>query len=200
MSSKIIRQADLITLTATFATLDDPRQARGIRHLLCDILVISVLAVICGATNYALIHTFAVHRQVWLRRFLRLQGGIPSQDTFERIFGIVAPDTFRAVFCGWIQQIPSQALPEGEREVFAIDGKTSRGTASDAFAALHTVSVYSVQCQLVLEAVTVPVKANEITVLPALIQAVAPVGGIVTIDAMGCQKNVAAIIRTFPGT
>ncbi|WP_162178669.1 transposase family protein, partial [Deinococcus marmoris] len=96
MSSKIIRQADLITLTATFATLDDPRQARGIRHLLCDILVISVLAVICGATNYALIHTFAVHRQVWLRRFLRLQGGIPSQDTFERIFGIVAPDTFRA--------------------------------------------------------------------------------------------------------
>lgn len=97
-------------------------------------------------------------------------------------------------------QLPRHSLSEGEREIFAIDGKTSRGTASSAFAALHTVSVYSVQHQLVLEAMTVPEKANEITVIPELIEALAPCGGIITTDAMGCQKNVTKTIHKFAGT
>lgn len=95
-------------------------------------------------------------------------------------------------------QLPRSTLSEGEREILAIDGKTSRGTAKGTFAALHTVSVYSVQHQLVLEAINVPEKANEITVLPDLIEALAPTGGIITTDAMGCQKNVTKTIRQFP--
>ena len=200
MSDEAKRPVDLPSLIEALREIDDPRHLRGVRHKFIDILVISVLAVICGANTFALIHTFAVGRETWMRQYLALPAGIPSQDTFERVFQAVNPNAFRTVFCGWVEQLVTRTLSEGEREHFSIDGKTSRGNASDAFAALHTVSAYRVQAHLVLEAVTVPEKANEITVLPDLITALAPVGGIVSIDAMGCQKNVAATVRAFPGT
>ncbi|WP_291427171.1 ISAs1 family transposase, partial [Deinococcus sp.] len=200
MNDSSSQKVDIPSLIAALEAVDDPRQARGIRHLLIDILVISVLAVICGANTFPLIHTFAKQRESWLRRYLQLPSGIPSQDTFERVFQVVKAESFQSAFFGWLLQLPRKPLSEGEREVFAIDGKTSRGTASAAFSALHIVSVFSVQHQLVLEAISVPEKANEITVLPQLIESLAPVGGIVTIDAMGCQKNVAATIRKFKGT
>lgn len=200
MSNESKRPVDLPSLIEALSEIDDPRHLRGVRHKFTEMLVISVLAVICGANTFALIHTFAVGREVWLRQHLTLPAGIPSQDTFERVFRAIDPEVFRKVFCGWVEQLVTKTLSEGERDHFAIDGKTSRGTASDAFAALHTVSVYSLQTQLVLTAVSVPEKANEITVLPDVITALAPVGGVISIDAMGCQKNVAATIRAFPGT
>jgi len=185
-------------LIAHLERLEDPRSARGIRHRLVDIVAISVLAVLCGADTYPLIHMFAVSRQDWLRSFLSLPGGIPSQDTFERIFQLLAPETWQRVFQDWVNALPLEALPKGEREVVAIDGKTSRRSAVGGAAALHTVSVYSVQHGLVLSAAAVPEKTNEITVIPELLEVIAPVGAIITTDAMGCQKDVAWRVREIP--
>ena len=190
--------AHLVELTDHFESLDDPRQARGIRHALVDIVTISVLATICGANTYPLIHTFATSRVEWLKGFLRLPHGIPSQDTFERVFEIIDPACWQRLFLDWLDHLPLETLPEGEREVVALDGKTSRGSMSPALAALHTVSVYSVQHATILSARSVPEKTNEITVLPELIRLVAPVGAIITTDAMGCQKEVAAAVREVP--
>lgn len=194
------QNADLPSLIVSLQAVKDPRDNRGVRHLLIDILVMSVLAVLCGANSFAILHTFAVQREQWLRQSLQLPAGIPSQDTFERIFQAIDAEVFQNAFLGWLMQLPRVTLSEGEREILAIDGKTSRGTATGTFAALHTISVYSVQHQLVLEAMTVPEKANEITVLPELIEALSPTGGIITTDAMGCQKKVTKTIRQFPGT
>ena len=179
--------------------MDDPRDPRGVRHQLVDLIVISVLAVICGANTYPMMHTFGVNRLDWLRRFLTLKHGIPSQDTFERIYEILQPQAWQRLFLDWSDQLPLAALPEGEREIVAIDGKTSRGSASPGLAALHTVNVFSVQHNIVLSAAGVPEKTNEITVLPELIQVIAPVGAIITTDAMGCQKEVARAVREVPG-
>ena len=162
-------------------------------------MVVSVLAVICGANTYAMMHTFGVNRLDWLRRFLLLKHGIPSQDTFERIFEIIQPEAWQRLFLDWTSQLPRPALPEGEREIVAMDGKTSRGSASLGLKALHTVNVFSVQHNIVLGAAGVPEKTNEITVLPELIRVIAPVGAIITTDAMGCQKEVARAVREVPG-
>jgi predicted transposase YbfD/YdcC len=134
-----------------------------------------------------------------LRRFLTLKHGIPSQDTFERIFEIIQPQAWQRLFLDWTGQLPLPALPEGEREMVAIDGKTSRGSASPGLKALHTVNVFSVQHNVVLSAAGVPEKTNEVTVLPELIRVIAPVGAIITTDAMGCQKEVARAVREVPG-
>ena len=182
-----------------FSLLEDPRDPRGVRHRLVELVVVSVLAVICGANTYAMMHTFGVNRLDWLRRFLLLKHGIPSQDTFARIFEIIQPEAWQRLFLDWTSQLPRPALPEGEREIVAMDGKTSRGSASLGLKALHTVNVFSVQHNIVLSAAGVPEKTNEITVLPELIRVIAPVGAIITTDAMGCQKEVARAVREVPG-
>ena len=200
MTDSLCQKAEVHSLITFLEGVQDPRAPRGVRHLLIDILVISVLAVICGANTFAFIHTFAVQREAWLRNYLQLPSGVPSQDTFERIFQVINADTFQNAFFGWLMQLPRAPLSDGEREILAIDGKASRGSGSSTFSALHTVSVYSVQHQLVLEAITVPEKSNEITVLPELIESLAPTGGIITTDAMGCQKTVTKAVRQFPDT
>ena len=182
-----------------FSLLEDPRDPRGVRHRLVELVVVSVLAVICGANTYAMMHTFGVNRLDWLRRFLILKHGIPSQDTFERVFEIIQPEAWPPLFLDWTDQWPLVALPPGEREIVAMDGKTSRGSASPGLKALHTVNVFSVQHNSVLSAAGVPEKTNEITVLPELIRVIAPVGAIITTDAMGCQKEVALAVREVPG-
>ena len=199
MSDELEIDAYLPALIEQLAQLDDPRDPRGVRHQLVDLIVIAVLAVICGANTYPMMHTFGVNRLDWLRRFLTLEHGIPSQDTFERIFEILQPQAWQRLFLDWTDELPRPALPEGEREIVAIDGKTSRGSASPGLAALHTVNVFSVQHNIVLSAAGVPEKTNEITVLPELIRVIAPVGAIITTDAMGCQKEVARAVREVPG-
>ena len=178
-----------------FQDFPDPRHPRGIRHKLLDILCISVLAVICRANTFTEIHQYAQGNQEWLAGFLELRFGIPSQDTFERVFAVLNPDAWQMYFYKWTQSLVVPELAVGEDEVLAIDGKTARRFHSAAQAALHTVTVWSSQYDLVLGQEQVTEKSNEITAIPVLLQTINPAGAVVTIDAMGTQKDIAWLIR-----
>lgn len=186
---------DLPGLIRYFSDLPDPRDPRGIRHELVDIVCISILGVICGANTYSQIHQYALAQESWLRSFLELPSGIPSQDTFERLFAVLNPHAWQSRFLAWTQTLVLPALAEGEDEVLAIDGKTARGSLTSGVGALHTVSVWSSQLELVLTQQQVPKKTNEITVIPEILEVVNPAGAVVTTDAMGCQKQVAWTVR-----
>jgi predicted transposase YbfD/YdcC len=180
-----------------FTDLPDPRAARGIRHNLADIICIAVLAVICNANTFPEIHTFALLKQDWLSTFLELPHGIPSQDTFERLFRILNPGAWQSRFLEWTQTLTFAALPDGHDEILAVDGKTSRRSHNHGTGALHTVSVWSSQHEITLARIGVPDKTNEITVIPELLEIVQPAGAVITIDAMGTQKAIAWTIREY---
>jgi predicted transposase YbfD/YdcC len=188
-------EQDLPGLIKHFADLPDPRFPRGIRHALVDIVCISILGVICGANTYSQIHQYALAQEAWLRGFLRLSSGIPSQDTFERLFAVLCPQAWQSRFLAWTQTLVLPCLDEGEDEVLAMDGKTSRGSFGQGIGALHTVSVWSSQLEIVLAQQQVPEKSNEITVIPELLEVVNPAGAVVTTDALGTQKQVAWTAR-----
>ena len=126
-----------------FTNLPDPRKPRGIRHNLADIVCIAVLAVICNANTFPEIHAFAIVKHNWLQTFLDLPHGIPSQDTFERVFSILKPSAWQSRFLNWTQTLTLPDLPDGHDEILAIDGKTSRRSHTNGIGALHTVSVWS---------------------------------------------------------
>lgn len=188
-------EGDIPGLLKHFADLPDPRDPRGIRHELADIVCLSILAVICGANTYSQIHQYALAQEGWLRRFLALPSGIPSQDTFERLFAVLSPDAWQGRFLAWTQSLVLPAPVAGEDEVLAIDGKTARRSALLGNRALHTVSVWSSQLEVVLGQQQVPEKTNEITVIPELLEVINPVGAVITTDALGCQKQVAWAAR-----
>lgn len=188
-------ERDLPGLIKHFSDLPDPRDPRGVRHKLVDIVCISILAVMCGANTYSQIHQYALAQESWLRTFLGLSSGIPSQDTFERLFAILNPTAWQTRFLSWTQTLVLPALSEGEDEVLAIDGKTARGSSDQRVGALHTVSVWSSQLEVVLAQQQVPEKTNEITVIPELLEVINPAGAVVTTDALGCQKQVAWTVR-----
>jgi predicted transposase YbfD/YdcC len=177
------------TLIKHFAILPDPRIERHRRHKLSDILVIAVCAVLCGAESFPAIEDFGQARYEWLKQFLELPGGIPSHDTFNRVFRLLDPVQFQACFLSWMQ-----AVAEVTRgEVIAIDGKTLRrsfdkGTAKRA---IHMVSAWATENGVVLGQRKVDAKSNEITAIPELLELLALQGCIVTIDAMGCQRAIA---------
>ena len=170
----------LPSLLQHFADLPDPRKPRGVRHDLADIVCISILAVICGANTYSQIHQYALAQEGWLKTLLRLPSGIPSQDTFERIFALLDPELWQTRFLTWTKTLVLGELSEGEDEILAVDGKTARGSVSEALGALHTVSIWSSQFEVVLTQAQVPQKTNEITVIPMLIEVVDPAGAVVT--------------------
>lgn len=184
-------------LLAHFADFPDPRDPRGIRHNLGDIVSISILAVICGANTYSQIHQYALAHKEWLSSFLDLPSGVPSQDTFERIFAALNPKAWQSKFLAWTQSLVLPELAEGEDEVLAIDGKTARRSHTNGLGALHTVSVWSSQFEIVLAQEGVDEKTNEITVIPNLLEIVNPAGAVVTTDAMGCQKDIAWTVREY---
>ena len=188
-------ERELPGLLEHFAELPDPRDPRGVRHELVDIVCISILAVICGANTYSQIHQYALAQEAWLRTFLRLPSGIPSQDTFERIFSLLDPDAWQGAFLSWTKTLVLPDLSEGEDEILAVDGKTARGSAAEGLGALHTVSIWSSQFEVVLAQTQVPEKTNEITVIPTLVELVNPAGAVVTTDALGTQKQIAWSIR-----
>lgn len=130
-------------LLSHFSDLPDPRKPRGIRHALSDSVIISILAVICRANTTSQIHQYALSREGWLSTFLRLPSGIPTQDTFERIFAILNPGAWQAKFLQWTKQSALAELAEGEYEILAVDGKSARGSTCEGLGALHTVSVWS---------------------------------------------------------
>jgi len=182
-------QPDL-SIPRFFTKLKDPRRVHRRLHHLQDIIVIALCAVIAGAQDWQEIETFGRKRQEWLRGFLALPNGIPSHDTFERVFNRLQPQAFQACFRAWVRAI-SAAL--GIKHV-AIDGKTLRGSGSAQLGPLHLVSAWATAQRLSLGQVAVDAKSNEITAIPALLELLDLKGALVTIDAMGCQKEIAAKI------
>jgi predicted transposase YbfD/YdcC len=180
-----------------FGKLRDPRVRNRSRHLLIDIIVIAICAVIARCDDWQEIVLWAQLRQDWLRTFLRLPNGIPSHDTFERVFDQLDPQAFQACFRQWIAAL-SAAL---DIKHIAIDGKTLRGSGdrSAELKPLHLVSAWASEAHLSLGQVAVDSKSNEITAIPELLQLLDLKGALITIDAMGCQKEIAEKVVTGGG-
>lgn len=173
-----------------FRKLRDPRLNRRKLHLLIDIVVIAVCAVICGCDDWQQVETFAKARHDWLKKFLLLPNGIPSHDTFERVFDRLDPQAFQDCFRCWMHAL-HEALGLSQ---IAIDGKTLRGSARGKLKGLHLVSAWATANHLSLGQVAVDEKSNEIPAIPRLLELLDINGALVTIDAMGCQKEIAAKI------
>ena len=182
-----------LSIKKHFARLKDPRRRHCRRHRLLDIIAVAICAVIADCNTWTEIAAFGRRREAWLRRFLSLPNGIPSHDTFERVFKLIDPQAFQLCLRGWTV---SFAETLGINHV-AIDGKSLRGSR-DAVAKLgplHLVSAWATQSQITLGQVAVDRKSNEITAIPKLLELLDVHGALVTIDAMGCQKEIAAKIR-----
>jgi len=175
-----------------FASLSDPRTGNATRHNLLDIVVIATCAIICGADDWTDIELFGTCKEVWFRTFLPLPNGIPSHDTFGRVFARLDPAQFRECFLRWIKAVST--LTPGQ--VISIDGKTLRGSQDGTLGknAIHMISAWASANSLVLGQRKVDSKTNEITAIPELLQALAIDGCTVTVDAMGCQKDIAQTI------
>jgi predicted transposase YbfD/YdcC len=182
-----------LSLAHHFADLTDPRIDRSRLHELLDIVAIAICAVVAGADSWDDIEDFGNAKIDWLGTFLELPNGIPSHDTFRRLFERLDPAEFQKGFLGWIE-----ALHEAtERQVIAIDGKSLRRSFDRARgkSALHLVHAWATANHLLLGQVAVDQKSNEITAIPVLLEMLSISGAIVTIDAMGCQKEIARTIR-----
>lgn len=177
------------SLEEHFGDLTDPRVERTREHKLLDIVSITICAVICAAEGWTDVEAFGHAKLDWLKRFLELPNGIPSHDTFGNVFARLNPDEFEGCFLSWIQAV-SVLLPG---QVIAIDGKTLRRSHDRTLGknAIHMVSAWASANHLVLAQRAVAAKSNEITAIPALLAVLEVAGCIVTIDAMGCQKEIA---------
>jgi hypothetical protein len=175
------------SLACHLDALPDPREVRGRRHVLLDILVIAVLASLCGIDDFEGTVEFAKEQEGWLRTFLALPNGIPSHDTFTRVFRLLNPRAFSEAFLAWVRGIRDK-IPG---DVVALDGKTLRASLAEGKPPLHMVSAWSVGNGIVLGQRAVDVKSNEIKAIPALLKVLDLKGCIITIDAMGCQKEIA---------
>ena len=188
-----------LTLLEHFAALPDPRKERTQSHKFMDLLVIALCALIGGAEGFTDMEAFGKAKESWLkeRLGLELENGIPSHDTFGRVFAALDPQAFSSCFIAWTQAIQSVT----KSEVVAFDGKTLRHSFDTATrkAAIHMVSAWASSRALVLGQVKVEDKSNEITALPALLALLDITGCIVTTDAMGCQKLIAAQIKEQGG-
>lgn len=181
------------SLAAYFSELEDPRIERCKKHELTNIVMIAVCAVICSADSWTEIEDWAKAKQELLKEFLDLPNGIPSHDTFARVFSRLDPKRFQECFGQWLQAL--RLAPAGE--VIAIDGKTLRGSYDRALnqSPLHCVSAWASSRNVALGQVVVDDKSNEITAIPQLLELLEIRGCVVTIDAMGCQKEIAGKIR-----
>ena len=180
------------SIVTHFGSLEDPRDIRGKEHLLLDIITIAWCAVISGAEGWQDMAEYGRAKQDWLSTFLSLPNGIPCGDTFGRVFARLDPEQMESCFISWINAM-SELL---EAEVVAIDSKTLRhsGDKGRGKAAIHLVSAWASANRLVLGQRQVDDKSNEITAIPALLRVLEIAGCIVTIDAMGCQRDIATAI------
>lgn len=183
--------AKATSISNHFKELKDPRVETRSRHLLVDILTIALCSIIAGADSFTDMELFGKTKKAWLDTFLELPGGIPSHDTFNRVFSALSPEQFSKCFVEWVRALATQV--EG---VVAIDGKTLRRSFDSASkkGPLHMVSAWSSANELVLGQIRTAAKSNEITAIPELLKMLDLEGSIVTIDAMGCQKTIAQTI------
>ena len=187
-----MKQQTPTTLIEHFSNISDPRIDRTKRHKLIDILVIAICATICGADGWEEFELFGQAKHEWFKSFLELPNGIPSDDTFRRVFYRIAPSQFQQCFLAWVRSVSE--LTAGQ--VIAIDGKQSRRSYDRATGktAINMVSAWASENKMVLGQVKVNNKSNEIKAIPELLSLLEIAGCIVTIDAMGCQREVAAKI------
>lgn len=181
-----------LSLVESFADLPEPRVAGRSKHDLVEMLVVTVCALMCGVDDFVGIEAWANERIDWLRRFLKLENGIPSHDTFGRLFGLLDRGAVEKSFRRWVGGV-LPALAEGT--VVAIDGKASRRSKMTGQQALHLVSAFATQANLILGQEACAEKSNELTAIPVLLEALLLKGAVVTIDAMGTHGNIAQAIR-----
>jgi predicted transposase YbfD/YdcC len=177
------------SLIGHFSPLEDQRCPINRRHVLVEMIVIAIAAVMCGADGWVAVAQFGRSKETWLREFLALPNGIPSHDTFGRVFSLLQPEAFEDCFRSWVASI-REVIPG---EIIAVDGKTLRRSHDRAagLAALHLVSAWAAANRVVLGQVATEAKSNEITAIPQLLALLRLKGCIVTIDAMGCQTKIA---------
>jgi predicted transposase YbfD/YdcC len=187
----VAKLVDVGSIGSYFESLPDPRHARNRKHLLADVAVIAVCGIICGCDGPTAIHRWARHRASWLAQHLALPNGIPSRDCIRRLLIILKPEAFQRCFLAWI----ADAVPIDARDpdrLIAIDGKTCRGSHDKAkgLGALHIVSAWASEQGIALGQVATDAKSNEITAIPLLLGQIDLEGSLITIDAMGCQKEI----------
>jgi predicted transposase YbfD/YdcC len=178
-------------LTEHFAALSDPRVERTREHELIDIVVIGLCCVLCGGESFNDMAQFGQAKLDWFKTFLKLPNGIPSHDTFNRLFCALDPQNFLERFLAWTQSVRA-AIPQ---EIVALDGKALRRAIDAGDAPRYVVSAWAEDNGLVLGQWEVAEKTNEITAIPRILRALELSGCIVTLDAMGCQKNIAREIK-----
>jgi len=181
--------SSLTNLQQALAAVTDPRRDHTKHHELIDILMIAVCCLLCGGSGFAHMEQFGHAKRDWLRTFLALPNGIPSHDTFRRVFSLLAPQQFATAFLAWTQSLRAAV----SAEIVALDGKTVRRSFDRAKgrSPLHLVSAWASANQLVLGQLATADKSNEITAVPHLLRALELAGCIVTVDALNCQKNIA---------
>lgn len=195
-TSKTLSIANATALTEkmalVFSDVKDPRVERTRVHLLTDILIIGILSIIAGGKGWEDMENYGLSKYDWLKEFLDLSWGIPSADTFRRLFERINPKVFEQCFQKWVQSIVETV----GAQVIPIDGKTIKGSydREQGKSAIHLVSAWSSECRLVLGQVKVADKSNEITAIPALLELLNIAGCIITIDAMGTQTAIASQI------
>jgi len=182
----------IASIVKHFEGLSDPRTGNAKAHIFLEILIIAICAVICGADGWSDVELFGKNKKAWLKTFLELPKGIPSHDTFGRVFAKIKPEEFQKRFIEWVQAI--EKLTAGQ--VIAVDGKKLRRShdREAGKAAIYMVSAWATQNQLVLGQTKVADKSNEITAIPELLQLLDISGCIVTIDAIGTQTEIAETI------
>ena len=173
-----------------FSEVEDPRIDRKKLYSMEEILLLTLLAVVSGCDGWADIEIFGKTKLSLLREYLPYENGTPSDDTLRRFFRVLDPVVFQKSFSTWVKAFTNQT-----QQVIAIDGKTHRRTHDGASNALHLVSAFAAESRMVLGQTAVNEKSNEITAIPTLIKWLDCEGAIITIDAMGCQTNIAKVIR-----
>jgi predicted transposase YbfD/YdcC len=186
-----------VSLRRCFAELDDPRREHNRLHNLWDIIALTICAVVSGADSWVEVEKYGHSKYDWLQGYLELPNDIPSHDTFRRVFSLVDPFAFQQGFSNWVAEL----IEATEGRLIAIDGKTLRRSFDPANGknALHLVSAWATENRLVLGQQAVDCKSNEITAIPKLLEILDVTGAIVTIDAMGCQKEIAQQIDVCGG-
>ena len=176
------------SIIAIFSDLDDPRMDRTKRHELTNIIAIAICAVVCGADSWVDVELFGNSKKDWFERFLDIPNGIPSHDTFGRVFSLIDARQFQRCFAEWARTVGEMT----DGEIVAIDGKTVRrsGDRRSGKSPIHVVSAWASANRMVLGQVKVDDKSNEITAIPELLDMLEVSGCAVTIDAMGCQKDI----------